>query len=546
MGISGLKTYVDRNFRKWEKITLDGDCSLAIDANALSYHIAGQCDSQWWIYGGGYEEYEQRLDAFLSLFLNVVNPRVRLPLHVVFDGLSGKVKGETVISRKIRRLSQTIASVRSAGTSLIPRNVILPPLVSEVFRAVIRKYEAEGSIRVYVAEGEADGIAVAIANNTKSYVVGNDSDYFIYPIDKGFIPIDKIEDHGGNVKCSVYKRCIFAKKIGIDLNLVTAIPALAGNDVIEGIQGYNYNDIHKAIEALRKTSHSQMLNDPRLPSPFPENYEKACKIYEKLQNYEDDCSFKTCTDRSVPNWITKNFKKCEFAKDLLGVLVNGQYLLHIVPDDDDQRSTKLLSQPIRQAIYGIMFAGRHDVIEIVRQEKRLIQKGVPSISQDLSIYNMTETTEEERINNFCNILECDVARLGSLDHDWYIPVASLCYWIKNTDINSVDSIKYKALALCIACMRFNDKPDCSECRFSLSTLHQYSKWQCVYYDALHLNQVLALPLLSQSPALVFDGRIVTYLSQQRTREFEEIYKSRKTETQNFYDQILRIVERIVV
>ena len=401
MGISGLTTYVSRNFRGWKKITLNRDCSLVIDANALSYHIAGKCDKQWWIHGGDYVQYER----FLSEYLDSLLENISHPLHFVFDGIDASGdKEDTLISRKQGRLRNTIQCVEAeveaarAGRRSHDRRLLLPPLVSEVFLSIIRSYEDKGFIRVHVADGEADGVAVALANDMKCYLVGNDSDYFIYQIQEGFIPIDKLSlTRRGKVECSVFKQHIFADEIGINPDRIIAIPALAGNDVIDGLEVYQ--DINKTMSALK--AYSILELECKLSShdwkKFQENEVKARNIYDLSKYaYKEDCSFKTRDDQSVPKWVTKNYKNCRFANDLLEVLITAQYLLHIVPDNADEESTKIFSQPIRQAIYGIMFR-RQDVMEIVRVDKKLVKQLVPSIPQELPIETMAQVSEEERV-----------------------------------------------------------------------------------------------------------------------------------------------------
>ena len=77
--------------------------------------------------------------------------------------------------------------------------------------------------------------------------------------------------------------------------------------------------------------------------------------------------------------------------------------------------------------------------------------------------------------------------------------------------------------------------------FNISTLHLYTQWQCVYHDAVLLNQVLALPLPNLSPAVLFDGKRVTYYSKLRERKFESLLRKATPESKALYKKILRIV-----
>ena len=52
--------------------------------------------------------------------------------------------------------------------------------------------------------------------------------------------------------------------------------------------------------------------------------------------------------------------------------------------------------------------------------------------------------------------------------------------------------------------------DCDKQPHNNDTLHVFSMWQCVYFDAMKLNNLLMNPLLFTSPALLFDGRLAMH------------------------------------
>ena len=552
MGIRGLYRYVQVNY-DWKDLKLDRDCSFVLDGNGISYHIVNRCELLWQ-YGGSYGVFKKSLQEFLQSLISACQS----PLHIVFDGTdeSGE-KADTLRQRKEQRLAETITTVEHG---VVSRNTKkrgpLLPIISEEFRSVITSFEQQGSIKVYVANGEADPVVVALANDLKGYVIGNDSDYYIYPIDKGYIPLDRLSYDMRT--CQVYQWREFRPLLGLSPAI---LPTLIGNDVIEGVVS---GDVSEAFSYLRRHAYTaegcyslekfenHISSKKNLWRKYCANREKTKSIYEELPVYSDKYPGRTFDDKPIPDWMIKNFKHYKLANDLLEVLITPHpYLLHIVPDDPKQTSTKIFSRSIRQATYGIMFK-RRDVIEIVRKGRCLKEEVVPALLpkvKALSIHEMTKTTEMNRISFLCYTLHCnDPERLTvAFELEWVLPVATLCYWSREAEI-STDEVKFRALVLCFAVLKYEQSAavDSStrliKLQFNVDTLHLYTQWQCVYYDAILLNQTLALPLPATSPSSVFDGKLVTYYSQMKSSEFDECIRKKSQEVQDFFDKIVSFVQ----
>ena len=563
MGITGLHTYVKKKYDWKHRLTLDKNCSFVLDGNAVCYHIANRCELLWQ-YGGSYGVFKKSLQEFLQSLISACQS----PLHIVFDGTdeSGE-KADTIIDRKKTKLDKTVAAVRNMDMGHADRGGPLLPLISEEFRSVISSFEQQGSIKVYVANGEADPVVVALANDLKSYVIGNDSDYYIYPIEKGYIPLDRLSDDMRTFQ--VYKWKEFRDSQGfLNLGLII-LPAFIGNDVIEGLPEVGKN-IYEVVSYLKKHAYSELKGrhslskledhlsvDSSLWKRYRENRKKAKSnyMYEELSStaeYSDKYPGKTFDDKPIPDWMIKNFKHYKLANDLLEVLITPHpYLLHIVPDNPEQTSAKIFSRSIRQAMYGIMFK-RRDVIEIIRKEECLEEEVVPAALlppkvEALSIHKMTKTAEMNRISFLCYTLHCNdpesLTDAFELEMEWVLPVATLCYWLREAGI-STDEVEFRALVLCFAILKYEQSAsvDSSTLEFNVDTLHLYTQWQCVYYDALLLNQILALPLPATSPSSVFDGELVTCYSQMTSRKLDKCIRKTSQEVQNFFDKIVSFVQ----
>jgi hypothetical protein len=557
MGIQGLTKYVSERFRGWESVSL-ANCPIVLDGNSILYHVKKSADLEW-RHGGQYNTLQLALERFFNA---LVSKNIK-PIHIVFDGIDlDQRKQRTIVERKRSRLQSTQGSVMS-GTS---DNRILPPLISEVFRHVILSYKDKGDVIVYTANDEADDKAVTIANENGCYLVGDDSDFYVHNLHIGYIPLTQFtwREPGDPVECKVFKRDVFAAGLGIPSEVVVAIPAIVGNDVVRSIvdatslkyslrSGYRGRniDVDIVINLMRNRLLSSFAkiedylqsqrDGTEIVQMFRENLKKCQDIYETPHPYETICPFPTFDNRPIPKWLVDQFKSYQFTKDLLEVLNAGRYLLHIVPEDLDQTSAKSFSRPIRQAIYGIMF-WRQDVIEITRENSNLIEEGVSATCNgSISIHSMDSVTKEEKVSFLCSTLLCDVSSL-TIDEIWHLPIASVCYWAKTADI-SRDDVRLKALLLSfVKCYNNEQSPQDCEPTFDINKLHLYTQWQCTFYDAILLNQVLALPLPTLSPASVFDGRCVTFFSQQPTSSFDLFLPGCSDETQSLYGQILHIVQ----
>ena len=562
MGIQGLAHYINNSYKEWRDVSLTG-CPLVLDGNALPFNLSKKAKLDW-EYGGAYPALKEAMENF---FDTLIAQNIQ-PIYVVFDGIDPKEqKFETILKRKQSYLDIIRKSVNGEHVPDHQRLNILPPLVTETFRNVVQDYKTRGVIKICSADGEADDIAVTLANKFECFLVGEDSDFFIFPLQVGYIPLSRLtwERQGGPVKGSAFKRDAFAASLGIRPDFVVAIPAIVGNDVLPNLveetslkftirdnPRYRGKDTVKAIDFIKYRCNSmekmersllKCENGRKVLEAFQINFRKAREIYEDTPPFNEEefrmsTSYQTKDGHEIPGWLIEQYRDFYFSKNLLEVLVKGTHQLRIIPDDFQKPSAKLFSQNIRKEIYGIM---QHQVgvKEIVRQGYTLGQNIVSPTRSTMNIHTMNSQSKEDRVSKMCTVLLCNPKTFSSIDEDWYLAVASICFWVKNASIRT-DDIRLKALILCfVECyqgMKYDFKP-----AFDLSTFHLYAQWQCTYNDAVLLNQVLMLPLPYLSPASIFDGRLVTYYSQQR--DFRSILAGSSVSGHELYEKILLIVEQ---
>ena len=97
-------------------------------------------------------------------------------LLVVFDGVF-KVK------QHLRDVPERASSVKFEDS-----NYQLPSLIREEFMSILHELE----IDIHVAPAEADPVVVNMARKHDAYVVALDTDYYLYEIKKGYVPLSQL------------------------------------------------------------------------------------------------------------------------------------------------------------------------------------------------------------------------------------------------------------------------------------------------------------------------------------------------------------------
>ena len=557
MGIQGLTKYVESSLIYWKDIKLAGS-QIVLDGSSLPYHLPGDFD---WKFGGQYPAMRESLvDLLEALLAEGVDP-----IHVVFDGVIQSNRMGTLLQRR-QDLQDTIRkSLMGAEVNEYQEKNVRPPLMSGTFRQIINSYRSRG-VNVYPADGDSKYLAVCLAHTFDCFLVGENSDYFISAI-KGYIPLSKLKwgRPGSAVVGKVFKRDAFIASLRIETDLVYAIPALVGNEALPNLVDttalkglirdnprYRGKDLQLTIKFLQEKSSNfdelklciLNLRDGReIFCKFEQSFVKAREQYKVtlLDNAEfwtSIAGFQCFNGKPIPSWIVKQYRDMKFSSALLDVLMSGKHFLRIIPDNVMQPTSMLISRSIRQDLYAFLLEG-NNVTEIIRHRYKLVEESVGSsmYSHSTDVEEMVLKEKEQRQARLYEMLLCNAATLSLLHKEWHLPVASLVFWAKNAAIQR-DDIYLKALVLCfVECFLKSPASEYSPV-FSLEALHLYAQWQCVYHDAILLNQVLALPLPYLSPADLFDGKRVTYYSQKSDKEFDAILRQTSDESCRLYFKIL--------
>lgn len=160
-------------------------------------------------------------------------------LLVVFDGAEPEIKVPLRVTRetdKIRTVYRTLTtSKRRAFSQRFAHcyNPLLPPLVFSTFLTVLE----ELNIRVYVNDFEADRCIAQIAREYGAFVLSQDSDFFIYDVPNGYVPLDslsiKTRSNVTYLTGRIYYSAKLAEHLMIPPRLLPLLASCIGNDYSE-------------------------------------------------------------------------------------------------------------------------------------------------------------------------------------------------------------------------------------------------------------------------------------------------------------------------
>ncbi|XP_011409170.1 PREDICTED: protein asteroid homolog 1-like [Amphimedon queenslandica] len=563
MGITSLTKYMDSLPLHW-KSTNVSRCPIVLDGLSFPYQLPGHFD---WKFGGQYP-------AMRHFFENLINTLLAQhvsPIHVVFHGIRQTDKMDLLLHRR-QVVQDTIWKVQlEEEVEPYHASSVHSLLMLQTFLKLLHNYQSD-EVRVHPADGDHTHLAVSLANAYDCYLVGENSDYFITPLQKGYIPLSKLawSQPGSPVIGRVFKRDSFIASLNIEPDLIYAIPAFLGNDTLPNLveetklkrlvrenSRYRGKDLQSTIKFLEKCHKltglkyqiSSLDDGGEVLQKFEQSFEKSRKKYDikcpfNYEEFKISIAFGSDNWKSIPPWIVQQYKDYMFSPSLLAVFIRGVNFLRVVPDDCTRPASMIISRPIRLVIYALLIEGSH-VTEIIRQGSKLIEDQIhlSGHSDPMEISEMKLEPKEKRHNRIYKTLMCSSHALSLLQEEWHLPVASVIFWAKLAAIPRGD-IYLKALVLSFAKCFHKSAAPCTPA-FSLEALHLYAQWQCVYHDAILLNQVLALPLPYLSPANLFDGKFVTYYSQMSHDKFRIILDNTSGEILHLYTKILKTVNESI-
>ena len=536
MGIQKLTSFVNEYFAGWDNRKIRG--RLVVDGNSV-LHVLHTME---WSNGGQYAEFRKAVRRFYSrLRMSGIHP------IVVFDGVDEEQKTDTLLRRKQEWVSYIHKQITSNTSRCIKcRGRILPMLCSEVYRMTLH----DMGIQFYVADGEADLTIARIANHYSCPVLSQDSDFFVFRLVGGYIPIDHFYWESFVVTANVYHRDRFAAQLKFqESNLFCAIPAIVGNDFLAPCTSSFIRSILDSVPNRGSFKNlirplclylSQFCSLESYISSVSGDGKQEARCREAVEWYSipDNLSCEELVESTVlkhqdgsnfPRWLIRLFHQGHVPTAPIGAAVIGKIIFRMVPDNFQKKSSIVAGQIVRQHMYALLEC--KEVVEVFRHGLVLSSVKVPSkwLSGEfdtVTVSSIESLSHRDRRRLFFKIMQCDekvFIKLTGKYHDWQFVAATASLWARTT---GTPMPIVKALLLCfMVCSGLNDSKLDSvrrTCRSRvpvgfrqsqkwLNVMHSFMEWQVIHHTAWTLNALLMEPMTVFSPAFLYDGEIAMCL-----------------------------------
>ncbi|KAK6326965.1 hypothetical protein J4Q44_G00026100 [Coregonus suidteri] len=474
MGVQGLTSFMEENGNILKDVHLRNS-KLIIDGSNLYYllYFNSRLDQS---HGGDYDAFEGQVCKFFKALKDCgIDP------YVILDG------GSDYTDKKFETLKKRAQSrINTANSLSMGHQVsgVLPTLIKNVFKQVL------SSLKVPFAQCicEADQEIASLAQRWNCPVLSNDSDFYIFDIQSGFLPIShfhwqKASMHCGSsirsIPCKQYTTTSFCGHFNINRQVLPVFAAVAGNDYVK---------LHNMGVSLRWEDSSSMdgrfarfdglLNwlarfqgqkealDSVLRLIFRGNNRQKMDAARQglslgIEEYHlpPGCLERFFNDgvgpgpgrlaeplRVLPDWTLLPLMKGTLPSRMVDVLLLRRVMHSVQVEDPRLPSGNNTSRPIRQVLYGLLLGGRRtdhssqrpqvdDVEEYYREGNNLtssmVEAILPSTAEQLQLDTLDQAPRSVQLEVFLETLGVSQSTLSGVPPHLRLPVAVTCYWLRH-------------------------------------------------------------------------------------------------------------------
>ncbi|XP_030249258.1 protein asteroid homolog 1-like isoform X1 [Sparus aurata] len=554
MGVQGLTTFLETHQQIYRDVQFRMS-RLVIDGCNLLHLLYSGLDQN---HGGEYAAFENQVEKFIAALR-----ACEIKPYVVLDGGMDPTdkKLETVTQRAEDRIQR--AHLAAVGGS---QENIMPQLAKMVFKQTLARLE----VPVAKCYGEADQEIGALANELNCPVLSSDSDFYIFDLSAGLLPISHFQwealGQSGSrcyIPCKNYKTSNICILFNIQPQLLPAFAALAGNDYVklqrmesfirwaqfcpasavkpsrlEGLLCWlrSFHQPQEAFEAAlglmgtlsgkRKAELLQGLHLGMEEYRLPPSSLKRFFLHGTAPPFPAEEE----TAGLVPDWIRLPFTQARLSSDILDVLLLQRKNLGYPVADADTPSAYLTSRPIRQVMYGLLLGCRGGPVQ-ERDRKGLHLKFIPvqpalrGVAEQLQLNSLDKAEASQRLQVLLEALGVTEASLSCLPTRLRLLMAVTCYWMQRAKPRPNDRL-LRALLLGVAnsdALRRRADLQIQNQKLNVGVAHAFSQWQACMKDSIHLNQLLGYPLPEPQIAKLYEGTVVHNLvHQMRTRKMKRL------------------------
>ena len=295
MGVRGLTSYIEQSHRNCLIDFRLQDTLLVIDGNSIIFGLFSACNFST-CFGGDYAEFEYYVCEFFDDML-----KCNITPLVIFDGAIEDKKLETLYKRSRRKI------IMASKSTPYHEQLILPPLIIEVFDYIMQKMNIKCATSLY----EADCHIASIARILNCPVLSNDSDFFIF--DVMYIPFHTLKQgicmtlngNGFFKNCKMFKHEYLLKQFpGINRKILPLFAVLLGNDYVK-------TDVFKKFFSTLK-----VLRTIENELEKSKTYLKIEALFLWIKNYT--------LDEAVARVLNKvDSEKYESTLEIIEIIING-------------------------------------------------------------------------------------------------------------------------------------------------------------------------------------------------------------------------------
>ncbi|KAL3056219.1 hypothetical protein OYC64_018832 [Pagothenia borchgrevinki] len=541
MGVQGLTTLLEKHRRIYRDRRLSHSW-LLIDGSNL-YH---------WLYvnsgldqnhGGEYTAFAALIERFVKALRDC-----QITPYIVLDGGSDilEKKNETVMQRAVDRIKR--AHRAAQGGQRGQSEYIMPTLVKLVFRQTLRRLD----VQVAQCYGEADPEIAALAREWQSPVLSGDSDFYIYDLPVGLLPLshfqwEMVVRTGSNsyIPCKSYNTSSFCIFFKIQRQLLPAFAALAGNDYVNlhrlqahvswnqfapaggGNMGHlegllcwlqNFQKPQEAFEAalglmgeLSGNKKAEVMKGLNLGM---EEYQLPPSALKKFFIHGIAPPFSTEV-AGVPDWSRLPLIQAWLPAEFLDVLLLQKMKFSVFVELAAAPSAHLTARPLRQVMYGLLLGEGREVIERVREGLQLrfipVKTASTASSLQLSLQTLDKAEASLRLQVLLEALGVPEASLAPVPPALRLPVCVTCFWLQRAQPPADEEV-LKALLLGLSSGdAFRAALPPPRQKLDVQVSHSLNQWQSCLKSSLHLNQLLGRPLPEPPLSRLFEGTLVHQL-----------------------------------
>ena len=407
---------------------------------------------------------------------------------------------------------------------------------------------------------EADSEIASLANALKCPVLSHDSDFFIFDVEGGFIPLSFFAWQSCPSIARIFYREKLAQYFGINSELLPLFASLVGNDYVtfelrkpfygslqlQGTSGDKKEKTFRTIAELllqaptttEKEAIEFVIRHVR-EGKSKNDFKRAVEI--SLQEYKitekplvgyflrNDISsyLKIQNNQEIEEWVLRKFRDGKFSTSCMSSLVSGKVLLRFQVENLQETSANHCSQSLRTHIYGILTSasltgGKRAMVQEWDRVGNQVESTRISPTDGENVPCLSEIPSlgpDNKLAIFLHALDSNTTNIKSLP-ELKLVAASLRFLTRNAhpklEPNHLSAI------LC-SCVKLEDGSweeyleNCDGKAFDVRAAHSFCQWQCVLRDAIHLNCVLEEPIETPCIRKIFNGQLVHHLNRELER-----------------------------